>query len=338
MNDSMKKTVLFLIIIPLIVNAGIFPKAGTTAAPFLKIGVGARAVAMGGNFVALANDATALYWNPAAITDLKEMNFSATHSTWIAGMTHGAILLALPISDAAGFGLELTYLTSGDIEQTTVNEQDGNGIFYNASDFSMGVAYGRKLTDRFSVAVKAKYILQTIFNEEASTFAVDFGTLYKTEFKGLRIGMNMSNFGGNMQMMGNDLSQAQTDPESGQEYESVLKTETWPLPIIFRVGLAIDLMGQNESFFQNPENRITLAVDGNHPNDNNETIGLGIEYEWNNTLALRSGYKHNHDVENLSFGAGLKFRLSGLLFNIDYAYADFGDLENVQRFTAGISF
>ena len=148
----------------------------------------------------------------------------------------------------------------------------------------------------------------------------------------------MSNFGGNMQMIGNDLSQAQTDPESGQEYESVLKTETWPLPIIFRIGLAIDLMGSNESFFQNPENRITLAVDGNHPNDNNETIGLGVEYEWNNTLALRSGYKHNHDVENLSFGAGLKFRVSGLLINIDYAYADFGDLENVQRFTAGISF
>ena len=103
-------------------NAGIFPKAGTTAAPFLKIGVGARAVAMGGNFVALANDATALYWNPAAITDLTEMNFSVTHSSWIAGMTHGAILFALPISDAAGFGLELTYLTSGDIEQTTLDE------------------------------------------------------------------------------------------------------------------------------------------------------------------------------------------------------------------------
>ena len=56
-------------------------------------------------------------------------------------------------------------------------------------------------------------------------------------------------------------------------------------------------MGQNESFVHDLENRITLAGDGNHPNDNNETIGLGLEYEWNNMLAIRSGYKNNHEYK-----------------------------------------
>ena len=59
---------------------------------------------------------------------------------------------------------------------------------------------------------------------------------------------------------------------------------------------------------------------------------------WKDLLALRFGYKNNHEIQNLSFGGGLQFVLSGITFNIDYAYADFGDLDSVQRFTAGLTF
>ena len=234
---KIKFTILFLMV-PVLLFAG-FPKAGTVAAPFLKIGAGARAVALGGNFVGIANDVSALYWNPAGITRLDKISFSATHTQWFADIQHNVILFALPIDDNSAFGIELLHLTSGDIEQTTIEEQDGNGIFYDATDFSLGIAYARSLTARFSVAVKGKYITQTLYNEESSAFAFDFGTIYKTDFKGLTIGMNLANFGGNMQMVGNDLTRAEVDPTTGQEFQTQLKTESWPLPIIFRVPILI---------------------------------------------------------------------------------------------------
>ena len=334
----MKYSLFFiLIIIPAFIFAG-FPKAGTVSAPFLKIGVGARAVALGGNYVALANDVSTMYWNPAGITNLNKVSLSATHTRWFADITHNAVLLSVPISTNSAFGIEILHLTSGNIEQTTLLEQDGNGIFYDATDFSLGTAYARKLTDQFSVAIKGKYITQTIYNEESSSFAIDFGTIYKTDFKSLTIGMNLANFGGSMQMVGNDLSLVEEDPASGREFETVLKTESWPLPIIFRIGIAMDIVGGEDTFFPNEENRLTLAIDGNHPNDNSETVGAGLEYVWNDLLALRMGYKGNHDTENFAFGGGLNMILSGLHFNFDYAYGDLGDLDTVQRFTAGIAF
>jgi hypothetical protein len=333
-----KKIIICLIIMPLSLTAAGFSKVGTTAAPFLKIGVGARAVALGGNFVALANDATALYWNPAGIAILNKFSISATHTRWFADITHGALQLAVPLSGASAIGLDVVYLTSGDIEQTTLLEQDGNGIFYDVTNFSLGIAYAQILTDRFSVAIKGKYIREAIYNEEASTFAVDFGTIYKTGFKGLKIGMNLANFGGSMQMTGDDLAILREDPITGEEVQTNLKTETWPLPIIFRVGIALDIIGKEAGFMHNDQNRITLAIDGNHPNDNRETIGFGLEYEWNELLALRMGYRNNHDVEKFTFGGGFNLILGGINFKINYAYADYGDLDSIQRFTAGLAF
>jgi hypothetical protein len=331
-------TYFFIILLsPALLFAG-FPKVGTTAAPFLKIGVGARAVSLGGNFTAISNDVSAMYWNPAGLTEIGSNSVQATHTSWFAGISHDAVQMAIPISDFSAIGLDLIYLTSGDIEQTTIEDQKGNGIFYNTTDLALGIAFAQKITDLFALAVKAKLIRQTIFNEEASSFAFDFGTIYKTEFNGLRIGMNLANFGGSMMMTGNDLIVINENPVTGQQVESHLKTESWPLPIIFRIGLAIDIFGAEESLIQNRLNRITLSIEGTHPNDNYETIGTGVEYEWNELLALRMGYKMNHEVENLSFGGGLKFILGGIRFNVDYAYADFGDLDVVQRFTAGFSF
>ena len=328
---------LWLMLCPVFLYAG-FPKVGTTAAPFLKIGVGARAVALGGNFTAVANDVSAMYWNPAGISEISNTSMAATHTSWFAGISHDVVQMAVPIGVFSAIGLELIYLSSGDIEQTTIEEQDGNGIFYDVTDLALALAYAMKLTDRFAVAVKGKLIRQTIYNENASAFAFDFGTIYRTEFNGLRIGMNLANFGGSMTMTGNDLLEVKEDPITGQQIEYNLKTESWPLPIVFRVGIAIDIFGEKEAIFQNRMNRITLAIDGNHPNDNYETIGAGIEYEWNGILALRLGYKHNHDIEDISFGGGLKFILGGIRFNVDYAYADYGDLDAVQRFTAGLTF
>jgi hypothetical protein len=321
-----------------IVHAQGFSKVGTTAAPFLKIEAGARAVAMGGNFVALADDPTALYWNPAGITQLQRTSISGTHSEWFADIKHDYVSLITPLSSSSAVGIDFIYLSSGNIEQTTIEEQEGNGILYQVTDLAFGITYARKLTDRFSVAVKAKYIQQKIFREESSSIAFDFGTLFDTGFKGLRIGMNFANFGRSMQMDGSDLSVLQENPYTGETVETRLETESWPLPIIFRVGIALDILSDIDGIVRNSNNRFTITVDGNHPNDNRETIGAGLEYVWKELLALRMGYKHNHDSQDLSFGGGLNFVLGGWNASLDYAYAKMGILEAVQRFSFGIAF
>ncbi|MFQ5585075.1 MAG: PorV/PorQ family protein [Calditrichia bacterium] len=326
------------LLLPLLLFGGGFSKVGTTAAPFLKIGAGARAVALGGNFVALANDATALYWNPAGITAVGSVSISGTHTEWFADISHDFVALVAPLGNQSALGVDFIYLGSGDIEQTTVDEQDGNGIFYRVTDLALGLTYARRLTDRFSVAFKGKFIRQKIFREEASSFALDFGTLFDTGFKGLRIGMNLANFGKSMQMDGSDLAVLQDNSSTGESVETRLKTESWPLPVVFRVGIALDIVGNENGLTLSNRNRLTLTVDGTHPNDNKETVGTGLEYVWNDLLALRGGYLYNHDVQDFTFGGGLNLVVAGWRVNIDYAYANFGDLNSIQRFTIGFAF
>ena len=71
---------------------------GTTAANYLKIGVGARATAMGGAFTAIADDATALYWNPAGLSQIKGKQLSASYNSWFAGINQGYLSLVFPDS------------------------------------------------------------------------------------------------------------------------------------------------------------------------------------------------------------------------------------------------
>jgi hypothetical protein len=195
------------------------------------------------------------------------------------------------------------------------------------------------LTDRFSVGITGKYINESLYNESASTFAVDLGTLLDVGYKGLRIGMSISNFGGRMKLDGRDLISGEDINGDGiDETETVLSTQGWSLPLIFRVGTVIDIVGQGNGLWQNPDNRITFEVDGIHPNDNEERMGFGTEYSWKEILFLRSGYKVNHDVESFSWGGGFKILTDTFGVGLDYAFADLGDLDSVQRISVSIDF
>ena len=106
-------------------------KAGTSVAQFLKIGVGPRATAMAGTFTGLADDVTALYWNPAGIAWLKNRQFMVAHSEWFADINHEFAGVALPISASSALGVSFTALSTPDMEQTTVDQPDGTGIFFD---------------------------------------------------------------------------------------------------------------------------------------------------------------------------------------------------------------
>jgi len=337
----MKKTTYLAIALAILLGltntavAGEFSKIGTVGAQFLKIGMGARYVGMGEASVACVNDAYSMYWNPAGLTELSSVNLSLTNVDWIMDVQLNHVTFGKPLGDYSAFGVSLTALSMGEMEVTTVEQPEGNGETFTSSSYSLSLGYARKLTDRFSVGINGKYIWERISEERASGFAFDFGTLFYTGFKSLRIGMNIANLGPEMKMDGPELG-AYYDPQPGNpnydDVKSKLAVDPYDLPLTFRFGLAYDLI-------ESPESKLILSVEAKHPNDNIQQASFGGEYQWNELFSLRAGYKFNYEEEGLTFGGGLKLK-AGEKTNLDinYAWADFSRLQNVHRFSLGFEF
>lgn len=316
-------------------------KAGTAAAQFLKIGVGPRATALAGSFTGLSDDATALFWNPAGAAWLEQNQFAAVHTEWFANIDHDFLGLVVPVSGASTVGLSFTTLNVQEMEQTTIEEPEGTGIFFDVQDIAIGVSFARQMTDRFSFGLTTKFVRQSIFNESASTLAVDVGGMLRTGFKGMRLGIAMTNFGGKLRLDGRDLIVSYDDaPEqSGNPLTSAkLETQGWPLPAAFRIGLALDVIGLREGFLLRESQRLTLTADGYNTNDAPETMSLGVEYGWNDSFFLRGGYRINHDVESFSAGAGVQIPVQRWMIQADYAVSNMADLGFIQRIGMGIRF
>lgn len=311
----------------------------TTAAPFLQIGVGARAIAMGGAFVATADDPSTMYWNPAGISNLKSLEAIFMHSNWLADISFDYAGLIIPLGRIGTLGANITTLNMGEMEVRTVDRPEGTGERFDASDMAIGVAYGVSLTDRFSIGFNFKYITQRIWKESASGFAVDIGTFYRTPLEGLRIGANLSNFGTDLRMRGDDLLvYHDIDPYQLGNNDRIfaeLQTQSWPLPLTFQLGLAYDMLHSERHL-------LTIATDAVHPNNNTESMNLGLEYGFLGKYFLRSGYRNlflEDSEEGLTFGGGILIDLAGnFTAGFQYAYADFGRLENTQRFSVVIQF
>lgn len=341
----MKKTIIFIIISTLVISTfcfgQTFRKVGTSAAQFLKIGVGARALALGSAFGAVANDANTVYWNPAGMVNLNNISWTGSHTNWFADISHQYTALVIPMGNSSALGLSATFITMGEEEITTEADPQGTGFFWNANDIAVGISYARWMTNRFAIGVTMKYISQKIYNESASTFAVDVGTYLKTGYKGVIIGMCFSNFGGSLQLHGRDLIR-EYDPNPDNtlnaSVDTRLHTQPWPLPVNFRVGVAIDIMGAGDRFVSSEDSRFTLAIDGTHPNDDSEKLNFGLEYAWQEMLFVRFGYGTGYDLIEFAYGGGLKFNIGGTTFVCDYALAPYGELDNVHHFTIGLEF
>jgi predicted porin len=203
----------------------------------------------------------------------------------------------------------------------------------------MGLTYAYNLTDRFSLGGTVKYIQSKIWNTSASAFAMDFGVLFHSDIYGLRIAATITNFGTPMKMDGKDLLvQHDIDPNNYGNNDQILaslQTDEFPLPLTFRIGLAMDVLN-------NEEHRVTLAADALHPNDNDESLNVGGEYMFNNLIAFRVGYKSlflDNSEEGLTAGVGLNYNFtSDFGVRVDYAYQDFGILDYTQHFSLGIKF
>jgi len=197
----------FILILVLLTGLGAqnVNKTGTTAAGFLKIGAGARAVSMGGAFVSLADDASAMYWNPSGIVQLKRSELLVNRTRWIADIAFTYLGYVQPIPGVGTVGLQVTAMTMEDMEVTRYGFEEGTGETFKAGSYALGLTYARALTDRFSIGGTVKYINEYISQSSSSGLAMDLGTLFLTPFRDIRFGVSISNFGQKLQMTGKDL-------------------------------------------------------------------------------------------------------------------------------------
>jgi hypothetical protein len=298
--------ILLLIIAGSAVSVG-QSKVATSAAPFLAMPIGARAIGMGSANVAISADALSAYYNPGAISMLGYSQALASHTWWLVGTKFDWVGVVINLDGANAVSVNFTQLDYGEDIVTTDYQQNGTGEKWAASDLAIALSYARNLTDRFAIGGSAKYIQQKIWNSSASAFGVDVGLLYNTGFNGLKIGMSISNFGSDMRMDGKDLFQAiDLDPANLGDNNKLItrmKTDDWPLPLLFRAGVSMDAMKTDEL-------RLTVAADALRPSDNGESINVGGELGYKEMLFLRAGKRQlfldNH-MEEYSFGGGILY-------------------------------
>lgn len=315
-------------------------KVGTTAATFLKIGAGARAIGMAGAFSAVENDIYSIYWNPAGIARIGGVgSVTFNHANWIADTKFDFAALSLNISDLGSFGFSLTSFKVPEDKVRTFPNPEGDGRVWDASFMAIGVSFARNLTDNFSIGFTAKYIRDAIWDMSSSSFALDVGTLYTTPFNDLKIGASITNFGTKMKLDGRNTYfniDPNGDPNSGpNNVPGEYRLNSYDIPLTFRVGLAMDVIKTNYLV-------VTAAVDAVHPNDNTEYVNSGLEFNFNKTFFARVGYKSlflRDSEQNLTFGFGLYYPIVNEIgIMVNYGYADYGRLKNVQFFDLVINF
>lgn len=314
-------------------------KVGTTAANFLTIPVGPRASGMGGAFVATADDATSAFWNAGGLTQiLDNFTLAVARTDWLVGTKLNWIAVAVRIDQDNAAAVTLNQLDYGKTPITTPVAPNGTGQDWSAQDIAVGVSYARNLTDRFSIGGTVKFIDEQIWNESATAFAMDMGLLFKTGFHGVRLGMNIANFGTEMQMSGKDLLEP-IDLTPGQaggnsNLVGLLGTKSWPLPLVFTVGLGTDIVKSDQV-------RWAVDVDALYPNNADGYINLGMEVAWDHMLSFRAGYNslfEQYAEQGLTLGAGLEYNFGGMETRVDYSYMDFGVFNYVSRYSLSIAF
>ena len=332
------KTLFVIIFVSLVsdINAQTV-KTGTTAAQVLKIGVGGRAVAMGGAYTAVANDISSMYWNPGGLASVNSNEAYFNHTTLYADIGYDYAAFASYLDGFGTIGASVSVVSVDEMPVRTIENPEGTGELFDVGSIVIGLSYAKNLTDNFSIGFNAKYINESIYNMSSTGFAVDIGTLYKIPvLNELRIAASISNFGTKMKLEGRDALVITRSGAGGDNLiNSNLELEGFDLPLLFRFGLSSDVIKLSTS-------RLTIAVDAIHPNDHTEYINSGAEYAWNEMVFIRAGWNalfEKDSEKGLTLGVGFNYRLADYAtVKFEYAYADYGRLTEAHFFSAGIKF
>lgn len=323
---------LLLTICSLRVQAQLFPtlgeqRAGISTAQFLKIGVGGRATALGDAFVAIANDASSLYWNPAGIVLFGDNQVLFAHNSWLVDINHEFAGAVYHLDEDNALGLSVTSLSTQKMKVTTEFAPFGTGEYFSFGDFAFGVTYARRMTNKFSFGATVRYLDETLGKLNMRGVVVDLGTFYYTGLGSSRFAVAVSNFGNQLAPDGEVVLVGKRSKTQWQSFSP---------PTMFRFGFAMEP-------YETPTQKLTTSIQLNHPNDNSENVSLGAEYylhlpEYATSLALRGGYKLNVDEQGFTFGAGIEAPVPYARLTVDYAYAAFSRLGATHRFSLNVGF
>jgi len=302
-------------------------RAGISAYQFLKIGAGARGVALGETFVAIANDASALYWNPAGLSQFTGTEVMFAHTEYVIDIKHEFFG-----GEYDAIGAAVTSLHMEDMEVTTETQPLGTGRYFSFGDLAVALSYSRKMTDQFSFGLTGRYVEETLDVLKMRGFMVDLGTYYWTGLGTARFAVVVSNFGGNVSPSGEVTHGDGSRDTSFQSFSP---------PTLFKIGFAIEPVEMENQ-------RLTTSIELHHPNDNAENVHLGVEYAWRETFFLRAGVRRtigqaflgrdDQNAGDISLGAGAATTMSIAHISFDYAYAHLNLLGSVHRFSVGMSF
>ena len=301
-------------------------RAGTSSATFLRIGVGARAVGMGETFVAVANDPSAIYWNPAGLGSLQRRELAISHVQWPADIAYDHLTMTVPSRRFGGSFAVQVGLLGTQIEETSELQPFGTGRTFSYSDFVTGLAYSRRWTDKLLVGLGVKYVHEDLGSQvggpTTSAFLFDVGSIYYLGLGSVRIATSLTNFGSALRPDGQ-----YTSPYDG----TTAQYDAFDPPLMFRYGVAFEPI-------ENDTQRLTTALEVAQPADNEQLVKAGVEWTFKHTFALRSGYNLRADALKFSAGTGFSGDFGGYRGNIDYAYTDGGALGAVHRLSLGLRF
>ena len=351
---------------------------GVRAAEFLTIPIGARGIAMGSAYSAVADDITAIWWNPAGLGFLQQNEVMMTLVDYTLDITYSYGAFAAPIGDGqlvvGGF---FGYLDIPDMEVTTIGRPDGTGEFFNAYDFQMGGSLAYNLSDRFVAGMNMKFVHQDVYsNTSGSAMAFDVGAIYHTELadKEVKFAVSIQNLGTNIKMTGANLTRF-VGPEDSRglfpdgytdfssdvqaisrrnDREADLRTHVYRLPTSVKIAVGYNLLTTEKANW--------LAT-GEFWRPNNIPIsyaaGTEMTYSFNPVIsaALRAGWKIQTDeydngndefgysyygddptLRGLSFGGGIKRAFGSRFVEFSYAYRNKGRLSADNFFTVSFGF
>jgi hypothetical protein len=301
----MKRTALLLVVLTMVAAGTAHAEDGTAGLAFLKLGVGGRAIGLGDAYTAVGGDASSIYWNPAGSVAVENIDALLMHSEWFEGIRY-EYLGAVKSDGRQAFGVGVIGLYVNDLERRDgpTSEPDGDfGVF----DLALTGTYARRLTDDLDVGASAKYLRSEIDDESASGIAFDAGAQYRVPaVRGLSLGVSIHNLGAQMKYV----------------------EDSFDLPVLGRVGAAY------LAPFEALDGTVLVVADAVVPADGDTKFHAGLEYEYNELIALRFGYRSGWDNQNVSAGFGAKVRN----FRIDYAYVPFySDLGDTHRISLGFA-
>ena len=313
-------------------------KVGPTILQFLKIEPGARGAAMGNAGAALSGGIDAVYFNAGVIGVISDAAVTFTHSAWFADISYDYAAAALPISGLGTLFASVTALNSGEIEVRTVDAPLGTGERYTVSDVAVGLGFGRQITSRFAAGAQVRYVTESIWNSSVQVVTVDLGTVYRLTADGMMMGFGLSNLGTRSGFDGRDLAiQYDANPDiygDNSALPAVKATDDFMVPLSMRLGLSYPRR-------LSADTKLLMVLEALHPNDNTESVNAGVEWSWDETFAVRTGYQTLFEEDSdlgLTWGFGLKTEVGRNLYQLDYAWADHDRLGATHRFTVVLQF